>query len=106
MTEDIITALATVVVTGGGTMLLVRHILSNQNDRIRRLEEFRKMVRTPNVDQDMCQQRHDTIDRALRFFMETQDKFSTRMERDHDVLVEVVTRLKSIDDKLSKMNGS
>jgi len=103
--DDLITAIATVVVAGGGTLVFVRQMLANLERRVSGLEQFKKEVKVPNVGEAMCHQKHGVVDKALEFFMACHKELTDKISKDHDVLVKAATKIDNIDNTLKKLNG-
>lgn len=100
-----LTEILTIAGTAGGTLLLVRFILANHDRRLTNLECFKAKVRMPNVGEPMCDTRHRQLEQALRHMFETNEKVMGRIDKDHDMLTTLATKLDNISEKLDRLNG-
>jgi len=108
--------LVQIVVAGVGVIgavglsgLLVRFILTGHATRISELEKFSSKVKMPNVGESMCDERHGTMEKGLKFLFEEHRTFMGEIKADHradhDVLTTLVAKLDTISEKIDQRNG-
>ena len=92
------------LLTAGGVIGFVIYILRGHRERIEKLECFKGNVRMPNVGESMCDERHGTIEKGLKYLLQEHQEFMKECKvRDREMAI-VSTELKGISRKLDNLN--